>query len=83
MFPFAASSGDTLFEDLHHQSYGSSDWLADQEMEELGHYHMPPNHKIIFLPYLFQDFEKQVVTPGRGEKLLAAITSAGDEVSLP
>jgi hypothetical protein len=73
---------DALFENLHNYRDASLLRLADQHMEVLGHYHVTPNNELVFLPYFFENVEKQIAAAARSQKGLAMVAAAGYKVLL-
>ena len=51
-------------------------------MNVFGHDHVANHHPLVTLPYLFQNFDKEVAATGAGEQWLPAVTTKCQEVQV-
>jgi len=73
-------AGNALLQDLHHDRNRTSLWLADQDVNVLGHDHESDYLEAIALAHLLEDFEKYITGTGTSQERLALIAARGDEV---
>ena len=74
------AASKTLLHNLHHGGLGTPLRFADQQMNMLGHNHVPGYDETITGPHLFEDFEKEIPPPRRAEKSQAMVAAEGDEM---
>jgi hypothetical protein len=65
---------------LHHGGRRLDLRFADQQVNVLGHDHVPGHHEMVSPAHLFQHSEKKIAPARRAQQRLPPITTAGDEV---
>ena len=73
---------NALFQDLQDGRRRSFGWLADQQMNVLGHDHVSDQRKVKPAPHLAKDLYECVSRTDRAEQRQAAVATACDEVQV-
>src|SRR5713101_5352211 len=73
---------NALFQDLQDGRRRSFGWLADQQMNVLGHDHVSDQREVKTAPHLAKDLYERVSRTNRAEQRQAAVATACDEMQV-
>ncbi len=71
-----------MFDDLHNRRRRSAFWLADEQMNVVGHHDVADHNKLVALTDFLEYLQKQIVPFWTREPGLAVITTTGEEVEI-
>jgi hypothetical protein len=75
-------AGEALFDNFHDDRGVADFGFGDEQMKVFGHDDVSVDDEAVLTAGWFEDFEKEIATPGGMQPGLAAVATAGDEVQV-